>query len=129
MKKNKGKKLKDLLAKHASKNRGSNKESSNSPRVEPSATTPRGEIGGRTSRSNNNNDDIFTKSNKFLVDASKLTTTSQLEAIVDTLEPEDGKNILAQFDPNMVKSQSFKALINSQSFMGDSQPIVPETNE
>ena len=76
MKKNKGKKLKDLLAKHAQKTRGSNKESSNSPRVEPSATTPRGEIGGTTSRSNNNNDDIFTNSNKYLVDPNRLTTTS-----------------------------------------------------
>jgi hypothetical protein len=106
MKKNKGRKLKDLLAKHAAsskaQSRRSNKESSNSPRVEPNATTPRGEIGGRTSSINNNNDDIFTNSNKYLVDANRLTTTSQLEAIVDTLEPEDGKNILAQFDPNLV---------------------------
>jgi hypothetical protein len=123
-----------LLAKHASKTRGSNKESSSSPlaspRIEPSAATPRGEIAptpgdiGRIPM----NADIFTKSNKFLEDPSRLTTTSQLEArevrqleaIVDTLEPEDGKHILAQFDPNMVKSQSFNELVNSQSFMGDS---------
>ena len=41
----------------------------------------------------------------------------KLEAIDDTLEPEDGKN---GFNPNMVKIQSFKDLVNSQSFMENS---------
>jgi len=100
-----------LLAKHASKARGSNKESSSSPhaspRFEPSVATPRGDIAPTPSDIGRSpmNVDIFTNSNKFLEDPSRLllATTSQLEAgevrqleaIVDTLEPEDGKQILA----------------------------------
>jgi hypothetical protein len=44
----------------------------------------------------------------------------KLEAIDDTLEPEDAKNPYSEFNPNMVKSQSFKDLVNSQSFMEQS---------
>jgi len=66
MKKNKGKKLKNLMEKHATHNaRGSNRESSSSPRAEPtgatpSAATPRGDI----------NEDIFTNSNTNLKESS-----------------------------------------------------------